>query len=197
MRIDSIKQPKTAKGMTFGAFDISKLLILILFFILFNYFTAIAGSDNSQIDSLMNEHYHFYFKNAAIFNIALFLNTDKATGLKQEKLLDYTKLRFLNNFAGFRLFDNFQEDSIAGKGIKELPDDSVGIIFINVWTVGKDYPIAFHVSLKAGTLDKLDVYDDAYLGYSSAKCVENQIKESINTLMETFAVIFFKARDRL
>ncbi|MCD4779265.1 MAG: hypothetical protein K8S27_01770 [Candidatus Omnitrophica bacterium] len=70
---------------------------------------------------------------------------------------------------------------------------------ITVWTVGDDYPIAYHVEINACNFNSTcqKEYRNAYLGYVSKRNVKIVIKESISELVDDFAVAFFKARGEL
>jgi len=72
----------------------------------------------------------------------------------------------------------------------------IGRLFIKVWTVGDSYPIAYHVSCKAGScLDSFWEY--SYLGYGSKEYVSESVKKRINESIEALATVFFTVRGEL
>lgn len=115
-------------------------------------------------------------------------------GLKKEDLTDFLRLRFKNSFAGMgfkepkNLWETF-EDKEKGK--------KIGSIHVKVWTVGDEYPIAYHIAISAGNLANTRQYESAILGYGSKRNVPDSVRESISKLIDDLAVAFFKARNEL
>jgi len=115
-------------------------------------------------------------------------------GLKKEDLTDYLRLRFKNSFAGMwfkepeNLWETIQNKEKAAK---------IGDIHVNVWTVGDDFPIAYHIAINAGNLANGREYENAFLGYGSKRNVPDSVRESISQLIDDLAVAFFKARSEL
>jgi len=128
-----------------------------------------------------------------LINVSLQGSAEKL-GLKKEELTDYLRLRFKNNFAGMgfkepeNLLETFQDKEKAKK---------LGIIHVKVWTVGDDYPIAYHIAINAGNLANGREYETAFLGYGSKRNVPDSVRESISQLIDDLAVAFFKARSEL
>jgi hypothetical protein len=118
-------------------------------------------------------------------------------GLKKEELTDYLRLRFKNSFAGvgFKEPENLWETIQNKEKAKKI-----GYIHVKVWTVGDDYPIAYHIAISAGNLassqESLE-YETAFLGYGSKRNVPDSVRESISQLIDDLAVAFFKARSEL
>ncbi|MEW6325833.1 MAG: hypothetical protein AB1515_10665, partial [Nitrospirota bacterium] len=73
----------------------------------------------------------------------------------------------------------------------------VGWLTVNVWIVGNDFPVAYHLTVKAGHSGNTDFWEDAVLGYSSKEDVPGQIKKSIDEMIEKLAVDFYKVRGEL
>ncbi len=131
-------------------------------------------------------------------------------GLFKSELSDYVKLLFKNNFAGIKYINS------TGKPAKE-----VGFLWFKVWTVGDDYPIAYYVEGKMGSVDEETLFWDkflrfdelgiytftqpsskdfetnAVLGYGSKTSVPDTIRKSLKDMVEKFAIAFFKARDTM
>jgi hypothetical protein len=112
-------------------------------------------------------------------------------GLESQELNDYLRLRFRNNFAAvpFTERNPFSLDA-AGK-------ERTGQLWCGVWTVGKDYPIAYHVECKAGTMSTPELLSKAVLGYGSRTTAPDAVKKAIDQMVESFAVKFFKVRGQL
>jgi hypothetical protein len=120
--------------------------------------------------------------------------TAKKLGLNEDKLTDYLRLRFKNSFAGME----FKEpDSLVKVILNKDTAEKYGSIHVKVWTVGDDYPVAFHLELQAGNLTNEKEYRGAVLGYGSKQNVPDTIRKKIAELVEEAALAFFKARGEL
>lgn len=83
-------------------------------------------------------------------------------GLNSGDLTKYAKLRFKNNFS---YIDYIEEDILDNCILlPEIEQKKIGSLFITVWTVGEDYPIAYHVECKVGSCFT-SFWKDACLGY--------------------------------
>ncbi len=124
------------------------------------------------------------------------LGSAEKIGLNEKELTEYLRLRFKNSFVGV------EHKTIVGHPITEvakmdLPKNkAIGQLIIEVWTVGDDYPIAFHIKLTAGNLDE-NIYEDSTLGYGSKNNVPHTVRETISDMVDRFAIIFFKVRGEL
>ena len=116
---------------------------------------------------------------------------DNAIGLSSEKLTDFLKLRYKNNFANFPYETIGLLDMISEEQRKKL-----GSLWCGVWTVGEDYPVAFHLECKLGTYSD-DIFKDAVLGVGSKKNVPDTIRKEADRMVSDFAVDFFKYRGEL
>lgn len=114
--------------------------------------------------------------------------------LNKEDLTNFLRLRFKNNFAEIK-FEETDFDTIWKKDDTKKAEH--GNISINVWTVGDDYPIAFHIEITAGNYKNFNVYDTAILGYDSKRNIGATVKQSISELVDDLAVSFFTAREEL
>ena len=116
-------------------------------------------------------------------------------GLKSAELTDLTRLAFLNNFPGGAL-EGSGGPSLDGV---ERPNQ-VGFINCEVWTVGEEYIVAYHVDCNAGPYMALKapnaVWGHALLGYGPKDQVPDSIRKGLRSLIEKFAVVFFKSRGR-
>lgn len=119
--------------------------------------------------------------------------TAERIGLKVAELTDLTRLAFLHNFTGVSL------EVSGGPSLDsaERPNQ-LGFINCEVWTVGEDYIVAYHLDCTAGPylLSKVPsvVWDHAILGYGPKDQVPETIRTGLRTMIEDFAVAFFKAR---
>ncbi len=128
----------------------------------------------------------------------MFEGDAKKIGLNKDKLEDYLKLKFKNNFADVKY--NYV-------GVKELErlllkkdiekSRKVGRFSSLVWITGNDYPIAFFVRCEAGNYEELNFWNFETLGYGSKKNVPGYIKKTLGECVEKLAVDFFKVRGEL
>ena len=76
-----------------------------------------------------------------------------------------------------------------------------GYVYCHIWTVGKDYPVAFLVELEMKGCGnyKNKLYDTMYyqksLGYGSAQTAKRQVEESIRELMAEISTRFSEHRE--
>ncbi len=180
---------------------------------LFWVFGAVAIAQDQRVDSVRSvgdyvdsvrqaNHGPAYKKVKKFLPISVTLQQEEELGLDEKDLGEYAGLRFKNNFATIEL-----DQELGGIPPWDYPPaekDAVhGIVSFTVWTVGTNYPVAYHISLMAGTmgpdraLTVLDRYTDAALGYCSKKQLVAIVKQTIDSMMEDFAIDFFKARGEL
>ncbi len=115
-------------------------------------------------------------------------------GLKKVELTDYLRLRFKNNFSGI----SFKEPEDFAKLLQDKEmQKKIGTIHVKVWTVGDEFPIAYHIAINSGNFERARQYETAILGYGSKRNVPESVRQSITELVEELAVAFFKARGEL
>ena len=115
-------------------------------------------------------------------------------GLTESGLKGFLSLRLKNNFAGIK-YENLLEPY-------RLPSDTeksatIGTFWCNVWTVGDDYPIAYHVKCRGGNLNNYDIWSSEDLGYGNKRTVPESIKEALNKLVEEFAIQFLNVHGEM
>ncbi len=114
-------------------------------------------------------------------------------GLKSAELTDLTRLAFLNNFPGVAL----ESPGTSSLDEVERPNQA-GFIYCEVWTVGEEYIVAYHVDCNAGPYvtprTPNAVWGHALLGYGPKDQVPDSIRKGLRNLIEKFAVVFFKSR---
>ena len=158
---------------------------------------AAATTLNAQTQPSLEEIFYGAFKPVESFgHITLRFEGDdaKAIGMSEEDLTNLLKLRFKNNFAKIPYRDpgpKANELYVKPEGAK------VGLLWCQVWLVGTDYPIAYHVECKAGTFKDVQVWHNAVLGYGSKQTVPDRVRAALGKIVEALAVSFFKARGEL
>jgi hypothetical protein len=116
-------------------------------------------------------------------------------GLSKKGLIDYVKLRYKNNFGNITFKEPTPEEiSIY---FDKARGEKIGQMEFIIWTVGDDYPIAFHIRCTAGNYDRFDIWKSEVLGYGSKNNVPDLVKKTIDGMMEELAVGFFKARGEM
>jgi hypothetical protein len=112
-------------------------------------------------------------------------------GLSSQDLTDHLKLRYKNSFANVPFRDQ-------SKNLMHVRDpEKVGYFWCGVWTVGDNYPVAYHVECRAGSFANSSILKDAVLGYGNKKNVPDTVKESISNIVSEFAIRFFKTRGEM
>lgn len=118
----------------------------------------------------------------------------KKIGLDDKELTDFARLKFKNNFAGIQFTDRSKDLLEIFKDEKQK--STIGSINIRVWIVGDNFPIAYHIEIKAGGISQPS-YLNAVLGYGSKQNVPDTVKTTIEKFIEGFAIDFFKVRKEL
>jgi len=180
-------------------------LILQIFIIFITVFifcsTAYAPFFEKYKKEITNEELsHTGLKKIQFFSkIILIFTTENEVkiGLNKKKLNEFLKLRYKNNFSNFpykQLNENEFSNFALSEGENEIRE-FLGVIIVKIFTVGSDYPIAYHINLSAGNLSQT-LFEAEYLGIDSADTIEKAIKNSIRQLVESLANDFFKARSK-
>jgi hypothetical protein len=159
---------------------------------------AAFGQSN---DSQMREFEQFMYgdlKNISRFAFvyAHIKNTDgtKASdiGLTSGDMTSYLRLRFRNNFANvkFEADDKFFSKS-------ETDRSKMGYLWCGIWTVGTNYPVAYHAQCIMGTGAKLRLVEDEVLGYANKENAIAEIKKALDDMLARFATTFFRVRGEI
>jgi hypothetical protein len=120
--------------------------------------------------------------------------TEGKLGLNKKELTDFLRLKYKNNFA------NIPYKSMSSESVnKAMNKKEIGFIYADIWAVGEDYPIAFHIKLVAGCWEKVyrPAFEHEYLGVTSEELITQKLKKGIGILLEDFAITFFKARGEM
>jgi hypothetical protein len=126
-------------------------------------------------------------------NVSL-TGTAEKLGLNTAQLTDHLALRFKNNFAGMK-YEEMMKPYTVPPG--DAARSKIGTLWCHVWTVGDNYPVALHVTCRLGNFVDPDVHSNAVLGYASKASIQSEVKDSLNSLSEEFAIFFFKMRGEM
>jgi len=149
-----------------------------------NYFFNLLYGDLKYIEKFHFIHVHVKGKPKD--------KDENKIGLSDEELTSYLKLRYKNNFANIPAGEYIYEPNLS-----DVEKRKLGNIWCGVWTVGQDYPVAYHVECRLGSEINKRIVHDEHLGYGNKDNVRKSIRESLNSMIENFAITFFKIRDEL
>ena len=121
--------------------------------------------------------------------------SDKATrssGLSSEELTQYARLQFSRYFPGvpFRGVD-------ASRWSDEENRRAMGRLSCRVWIEDYNSPVAYQVKCQISTSDHLNIIGDASLGYGPKDLMAAMVRQQIDRLVGSFAVLFFRIRNEL
>ena len=202
---------KTLKYLKFS------LLILIpaLLIVLPCYGQENDPSTDEYWDNFANDFSYPGLKSIESFGSLAVIFTsieEEKKGLDKKALTKYLKFKYMNNFAGLPYKDASSivpsimaamlrnEHKKAEKLKSELKN--IGGITVKVSVIGDDRSriVAYHVELnvKSITPDPVALaYSNAILGLCMEKNLEKQIKDAINSLIQSFAFTFFDVKGKL
>lgn len=119
--------------------------------------------------------------------------TAEKLGLKSGELTDTTRLVFLKNFPGIALE---MSGGPGGEGKERL--SQLGFLTCEVWTVGEEYIVAYHLDCNAGSYLMPGtpgyLWNRAILGYGPKDEISDAVHKGLRSMVEQFAVTFFKVR---
>lgn len=124
--------------------------------------------------------------------------TAEKLGLMSGELTDVTRVTFLKSFPGVALEGSGGPPPDGTERLNQL-----GFLSCEVWTVGEEYIVAYHVDCNAGSyfMSKTpgSLWNRAILGYGPKDEVSAVVHNGLRSMVEQFAASFFKARgeDRL
>jgi len=121
------------------------------------------------------------------------LGTAEKLGLKSGELTDATRLTFLNNFPGVALE---MSGAPSVDGTERL--SQLGFLACEVWTVGEEYVVAYHLDCSAGSYlmpgRPGSVWNRVILGYGPKDEISDAVHKGLRSMIEQFATTFFKVR---
>ncbi len=114
-------------------------------------------------------------------------------GLKKAEMTDLARLTFLKKFTGVAL-----EGSGGPPRNGTEPLNQLGFLTCEVWTVGEEYMVAYHVDCNAGSylMPRMpgSLWNRAILGYGPKDQIREAVDTGLRTMIEQFAVTFLKVR---
>ena len=117
----------------------------------------------------------------------LLRGTAEGIGLDSHTLDGFLETKFLQNF-GF-LQSDFAFD-------KTYETWEIGLFECEAWTVGSNYPIAFHVQCAGGSMDEPRHWRTATLGYGPKERILDMVKTIIDSIVDEYATFVQKARSK-
>lgn len=160
------------------------LLITLFIFCPLKLFGQTQSTRSSiDIDELLQKHRYTTFRitNSFVVGVQL-VGTAQQLGLNLQELIDFAKLRLKNNISNISILKHASYS------------DSTTWVILTVWTVGDDYPVAYHIQISCGPIRGGSTFDHAFLGYDSKEGIKKAIKESFDQLITPFAIAFYKGR---
>ncbi|HJR76816.1 MAG TPA: hypothetical protein VJ805_07575 [Nitrospiraceae bacterium] len=119
--------------------------------------------------------------------------TAEKVGLNGGDLTDLTRSAFLNKIPGIPLEGSRGPSADGTERLNQL-----GFFTCEVWTVGEEYIVAYHVDCNAGSYITLNtpgsLWNRALLGYGPKDEVSEAVRKGLRTIIEQFAMSFAKVR---
>jgi hypothetical protein len=119
--------------------------------------------------------------------------TAEKLGLKSGDLTDLTRLTFLKNFPGVSL-EMSGAPSVDGR--ERL--SQLGYLTCEVWTVGEEYIVAYHLDCNAGSYLMSGrpgtLWNRAILGYGPRGDISDAVHGGLRSMVEQLAATFFKVK---
>lgn len=113
--------------------------------------------------------------------------------LKSGGLTDAMRVAFLKNFPGIALE---MSGGPSVEGTDRLRE--VGFFTCEVWTVGEEYTVAYHLECNAGSYlmprTPGTIWNRSVLGYGPKDDVVDTIRKGLRSMLEQFATTFYKVR---
>ena len=110
--------------------------------------------------------------------------TAEKIGLDRQSLSSFIGTKFLNEFAFL------QSDFVFEKTYQTW---EIGIFECETWTVGVNYPIAFHVQCAGGSMDEPREWHYASLGYGPAGKTSETVRGTLDAIIQEYATFVRKA----
>jgi len=118
----------------------------------------------------------------------LLRGTAEEIGLDSRTLDSFLEMKFLQNFA-------FLQSDFAFDKIYETWE--IGLFECEAWTVGSNYPIAFHVQCAGGSMDEPKHWRSATLGYGPKEKIVEMVKKTLDSIIEEYATFVQKVRVKI
>jgi len=114
----------------------------------------------------------------------LLRGTAEKIGLDRQSLSSFLGMKFLNGFA-------FLQSDFAFD--KTYQTWEIGLFECETWTVGSNYPIAFHVQCAGGSMDEPREWHYASLGYGPEDRISETVRETLDAIILEYATFVRKA----
>ena len=151
----------------------------------------------SQSESDLDDYYkkrHQAFCEIKIFDKrttkVLLADDAEKTGLDENELTDYLRLRVKSNFTDIK----FVKDITDSLG--KYKSNQVGSIVLFITMTGENYPIACNIAYVFYNFN-IRIWEADVLGVTSKEKASDSIKKSIDDVIPEIAINFYKARGEL
>jgi hypothetical protein len=115
----------------------------------------------------------------------LLKGTADEIGLDSRTLASFLGSQFLEDFA-------FLQGDFAFAKTYETWE--IGLFECEAWTVGRNYPIAFHVECSGGSMDAPRHWNYATLGYGPKDKIVEMVRKTLDSIVAEYAAFVRKAR---
>lgn len=120
--------------------------------------------------------------------------TAERLGLRHGELTDAIRVMFLKSFPGIALEISGGPSHGGAERLSQL-----GFLTCEVWTVGEEYIVAYHLDCNAGSYvmprTPGSLWNRAILGYGPRDEISEAVHKGLRSMIEQFAATFFRDRD--
>lgn len=117
----------------------------------------------------------------------LLRGTAAEIGLDSRTLDNFVEKQFLQDFA-------FLQSDYAFDKTYETWE--IGLFECEVWTVGSNYPIAFHVQCTGGSMDEPRHWRNATLGYGPKEKIVEMVRKTLDSIVAEYATFVRQAHGK-
>jgi hypothetical protein len=118
----------------------------------------------------------------------LLRGTAEEIGLDKQKVSSFLGMKFLNDFA-------FLQSDFAFD--KTYQTWEIGLFECEAWTVGINYPIAFHVQCAGGSMDEPRQWHYAILGYGPKDKIIETVRKTLDSIVQEYATFVRRADGKI
>jgi hypothetical protein len=146
-------------------------------------FRTVAGRDKTPAEpskETMQEREYRPARDIKKFTAPTMLlkGTAEEIGLESRSLTGFLEKQFLQDFA-------FLQSDFAFDKTYETWE--IGLFGCEAWTVGNDYPIAFHVDCAGGSMDEPRHWHYASLGYGPKDRISEIVRKTLDSIVAEYA----------
>lgn len=164
----------------------AKEVLLLSLALFFGWNGACAGEDSAQVYEDLKPISFF-----GSISVSVHINDSaKPSGLSPEELTQFMRLQFARYFPGvpFRSVD-------VAHWSDEENRRAMGRFSCRVWMEGDDSPVTYQVKCQISTSEHLNMIGDASLGYGPKDKMAAIVRQQIDRMVESFALIYFRIRN--